>query len=71
MIGMDADFGWPVDNDDGRYTMGMEIGIGVSGEDYGDGQSANGLFNLFMTDVERKVFDNHSTEDKLKKLMII
>lgn len=67
MIGMDADFGWPVDNDDGRYTMGMEIGIGVSGEDYGDGQSANGLFNLFMTDVERKVFDNHSTEDKLKK----
>lgn len=67
MLGMDADFGWPVNNDDGRYTMGMEVGIGVGNYDYGDGQAANGSYNLFMTDVERKVFENHKNADPLKK----
>ena len=67
MLGMDGDFGWPVDNDSGRYTMGMEVGVGVSNVDYGDGQAANGSYNLFMTDVERKVFENHKNDDPLKK----
>lgn len=67
MLGMDGDFGWPVNNDDGRCTMGMEIGIGVGNYNYGDGTAANGKYNLFMTDVERKVFENHKDEDKLKK----
>ena len=68
MLGMDGDFGWPVDNDTGRMSMGMEVGIGVSGEDYGYGQASNGLNNLFMTDVEKAVFDKHYEEnDKLKK----
>lgn len=67
MLGMDGDFGWPVDNDSGRYTMGMEVGVGVSNFDYGDGQAANGSYNLFMTDVERKVFENHKNDDPLKK----
>ena len=68
MLGMDADFGWPINNDNGRYTMGMEVGIGVSGADYGDGEAANGLYNLFMTDAERKAFDNkYSTNEELQK----
>ncbi len=68
MLGMDADFGWPTENNHERFTMGMEVGIGVAQEDYcGDGQAANGSYNLFMTDVERKVFENHKNDDKLKK----
>jgi len=67
MLGMDGDFGWPVNNDDSRFTMGMEIGIGVGNYNYGDGQAANGSYNLFMTDVERKVFENHKDDEKLKK----
>ena len=68
MMGMDYDFGWPVDSDDGRFNMGMEVGIGVCTEDYGYGTAQNGSNNLFMTDVEKIVFDNHYNEnDKLKK----
>ncbi len=67
MLGMEGDFAWPVDNDTERMSMGMEVGIGISGEDYGDGTAENGLYNLYMTDVERKVYENHSTEDKLQK----
>ena len=70
MLGMDEDFAW---YDEGGYfddklTMGMEVGIGISGEDYGYGTASNGLNNLFMTDVEKMVFDNHyESDDKLKK----
>ena len=70
MLGMDGDFGWYDEGGYGtdRMNMGMEIGIGVCNEDYGDGQAENGKSNLFMTDVERTVFDNHYDEnDKLKK----
>ena len=70
MLGMDGDFGWYDEGGYGtdRMNMGMEIGIGVCTEDYGDGQAENGKSNLFMTDVERTVFDNHYDEnDKLKK----
>ncbi len=66
MLGMDSDFGWPVDGDNGHLTMGMEVGIGVSNEDYGDGEASNGLYNLFMTDVERMVYENHSTENAIQ-----
>ena len=67
MLGMEDNFGWAVNYDDGRYSMGMEVGIGVSNENYGDGMADNGLYNLFMTDVERMVFENHSDDDKLQK----
>ena len=66
MMGMGENSAWPVDSDTQRMSMGKEIGIGVSGEDYGDGQSADGLYNLFMTDVERKVFENHSDDEELQ-----
>ena len=70
MLGMGEDFAWYDDGGyyDDRMTMGAEIGIGISGEDYGDGIASNGLGNLFMTDVERIVFENHYNEnDKLKQ----
>lgn len=64
MLGMDGSFGW---GDESRFNMGKEIGIGVAQDDYGDGMASNGAANLFMTDVERKVFENHKNDDKLKK----
>ena len=69
MLGMDANFGWDdyTKSEGQRYDMGMEVGIGTSQADYGygDGQAANGYNNLFMTDVERKVFENHSSDTRL------
>ena len=70
MLGMGEDFAWYDDGGyyDDRMTMGMEVGIGVAGEDYGYGTASNGLNNLFMTDVEKMVFDKYyESNDKLKK----
>lgn len=71
MLGMDVNFGWDdTTKDEGyRCNMGTDIGIGTAQADYGygDGKASNGYYNLFMTDVERKVFDKHSTDDRLKK----
>ena len=63
MLGMENNFGWPENYDTGRLSMGSEIGIGVSNEDYGDGENSNGLYNLYMTDVERVVFDMYYSKD--------
>ncbi len=71
MLGMDGDFGWddPTLSEGDRSSMGTDIGIGTAQTDYGngEGQAANGLYNLYMTDVERIVYNQHSTDDKLQK----
>ena len=67
MLDMNGNFGWPKGGDDQNTEMGTELGIGVSGESWGDGVAANGLNNCFMTEVERVVYNNHSTEDKIQK----
>lgn len=66
MLGMDGNFAWS-DNKEGDSSMGTEVGIGSSLIDWGDGIAANGSYNCFMTDVERRIFEKHSTDDQLKK----
>ncbi len=66
MLGMDTNFAWS-DNQEADSSMGTEVGIGSSLVDWGDGTAANGSFNCFMTDVERKVYENHTNDESLKK----
>lgn len=61
MLGLDVNYGWG----DDRQEDGAFIGIGTAQDDYGDGQAQNGLYNLYMTEVERKVFDEHQEDTKL------
>ena len=62
MLDMGENFGWIFNHDEGRPSMGREVGIGTALQDYGDGESNSG-YNLFMTDAERMVFDKYYEED--------
>ena len=62
MLGLDCNFGWSAD----RQEEGNCIGIGTGQDmDFGYGYGPNGQPNLYMTEVERKVFDNHQDDTKL------
>lgn len=60
MLGLEG-YGWG----DDRQEDGAFIGIGTAQDDYGYGTAQNGLNNLYMTEVERKVFDEHQEDSKL------
>ena len=73
MMGLDSNYGW--ENSAGEYDdrkfMGAEIGIGTvqADQDMGYGKAKNGLYNLYMTDVEAIVFNKHAEENsELQKL---
>lgn len=61
MLGLSHNDSW----DDPDTSMGAQVGIGAAQENYGDGKADNGNFNLYMTDVEKKVFESHKDDSKL------
>ncbi len=56
MMGMDANFGW-----DDQFN-GCEVGIGIAQGDY-DAEEYDGSTSLYMTEVERMVFEENCDSD--------
>lgn len=59
MMGMDANFGW---ND---QFNGCEVGIGRAQGNYDDAEEYDGSASLYMTEVERMVFEENCDSDPI------
>lgn len=61
MLGLDYNDNWS----DPDTSMGAQVGVGTALDNYGDGIAENGQYNLYMTEVEKKVYENHKDDSKL------